>query len=338
MDQDNNNTPPDFQGALAEEFGLTPEQMGGEPTPPVATPPTPPADPVADPNTPPAPADPVDPNAPPVPPAGSEEAPKPADGKQETPEEEAQRKAEEAANAEPPTPLTREDIQAAIRAERQQTEGRVDKVHTAREEIISVLHPTGIDKNIYDTDGKVIKTAQDIVDRGLINDRTGEAFTYDEAASFVLEANKKIADNVEELNSWAEQVAEQNISLLEGNERVISQWGDILQAMPQLADELAKEYITTQLEFDKTGSYIVRMGMTPENYYNRVLAPYKRLGETLSAQNAAKAEEDAKATAAAQQAEQDERNGIPPQRGTSDVKSNTGDPMLDALVDELNKG
>lgn len=254
--------------------------------------------------------------------------------KTETAEEAANREGKEAAEAEAPRPLTADEVKAAMREYSQETNQRVEKLHSTREEVINKLYPEGIDRNIYDTDGKVIKTAQDIVDRGLINERTQEPYTYEEAASFILEANRKMDENISELQSWAETVAEQNISLVESNDRVLSEWGDILKAMPKLADELASEYISTQLEFDKTGSYITKMNMSPEAYYGRVLAPYRQLGEAL----AQKQEVEARQQAEAQQAEQAERSGLPPQRGQSNVRANTGDPMLDALVDELNKG
>ncbi len=339
MELDNNAS--DFAGALAEEFGYTPEP---------ATPPTPPAPAVDDgAATPPAAEGQVPPKegekpaeGEPTKPQGGEAEPvKPSEQpKQETPEEIAQRQAEEAAKLEAPKYATADDVKNAIRELNTETTVRVEKLHSAKEQVISILYPEGIDKNIYDDKGRVIKTAQDIVDRGLVKE-DGEPFTYEEAASFVLEANRKMGENIEELNQWASTVAEKNISLMEGNQRVMGKWGDILTAMPDLAKQLAEKYISTQLQFDKTNSYITNMAMQPEDFYDLVMAPYRKLGETLATQKAAEA---AQAAAAAKEVEanakneQSERNGLPPQRGTSTTKANTGDPMLDALVDELNKG
>lgn len=354
-----NNDAPDFIGALQGELGITapPEENN----PPEATPPatvTPPTGqegaetppPAASDNKPAATDPPAqtdgDKTTPPVAEKTDEE--KAADAqaeadksKNETAEETATRQANEAKQNdedEAKKYATAEDVKQAIREVNQESTGRIEKVHTVREEIINKLHPEGIDRNIYDTDGKVIKTAQDIVDRGLINERTGEAFTYEEAASFMLEATREMNENINKLNDWAEDVAEKNISLVESNDRVMDQWGDILKAMPQLAKELADEYITTQLEFDKTGSYITKMSMSPEAYYGRVMAPYRKLGEALAAQQALQANQQAEQQNAEQRAEQAERSGLPPQRGQSEVKANTGNSMLDALVDELNKG
>jgi hypothetical protein len=217
----------------------------------------------------------------------------------------------------------------AMREYNQQTTERVDTVNTARDEIIKVMHPEGIDKNIYDTSGNVIKTAQDIVDRELLNPKTNEPFTYEQAASWLMDSQRQMNENVEELNSYAENIAETNISLSEGNRQVMSQWGDVLNSMPNVAEQLAETYIKT-IEFDKTGSYVVKAPVDPVTFYDMALAPYLELATTMSELQTMKDN-------AAQQeavAERDERIGLP-QRGTSKVKSNTGDPMLDALMDEL---
>ena len=341
-----NNQEPDFLGALQAEFGITPDPV----TPPDSNVTTPPDDGAITPPDEKKNDLPDEPVTPPV--EDSKTQPDvstttPDDGaKQETAEEKANREAtsattEAAKTPEAPQYATAEDVKNAIREVNNESSARVDKIYSARQQIIDILHPEGIDRNIYDTNGRVIKTAQDIVDRGLINERTNEPYTYEEAASFILEANRKMTENINELNSWAETVAEQNISLAEGNERVMSKWGDILKAMPQLAKKLADTYITTQLEFDKTGNYITKMSMEPERFYDLTLTPYKELGQALIAKQKLEAAEAARIQAEEakqQQDAQNERNGLPPQRGTAEMKANTGDPMLDALVDELNKG
>jgi cobalamin-dependent methionine synthase I len=95
-----------------------------------------------------------------------------------------------------------------------------------------------------------------------------------------------------------------------------------------------------QLKFDEGDNYIVDMAMSPEEFYDMVLEPYSELNKSRQAQAEREAAEAKAAEEAAKQAkkdEQDERSGLPPQRGTSKVKSNTGDEMLDALIDEMNK-
>lgn len=231
---------------------------------------------------------------------------------------------------EEPKFATKDDVKAAMREYNQETSQRVELIHKAREEVIEALHPEGIDKNIYDTNGNVIKTAQDIVDRGLLNPNTNEPFSYEEAASWMMGAQQKMNQNIEELQSWAEDVAEKNVSLFEGNQRVMDQYGDVLKAMPNLAEELAAKYVKT-LEFDKTGTYVTKVPLDPVEFYETAITPYIKLGEQM-----ARAQElEAKQAEREAQDVQNDRLDLPT-RGQSKTKSNTGDEMLDALMDELN--
>lgn len=352
MDE-NNNTEPDFQGALAEEFDLTPEPPEAA-TPPAPAPiptaeeaanaegkdSTPAPDPEKEEGTP-------EPVAPVTPPTDAEKTDeeKAAEtelAKDETPEQTTARHEKEVAGKvvpEVPKYATKDDLKDAIKEYETDSSTRVSNLSKARDDIIGKLHPEGVDTNIYDTNGQVIKTAQDIVDRELNNQRTGEPFTYEEAASFILESSQQMTKNVEELKTWAETTAEKNISLIEGHDRVMSQWADVLKTLPaETVETLGKDYMSTQVKWDKTNSYITEMGMPPERFYEIALSPYRNLGEQMSKQSTVDAEAKAQAEAKAKEDEQSERSGLPPQRGQSDAKANTGDPMLDALVDELNKG
>jgi len=316
MDENTNPTETDFQDAFSTEMGVTPEPV---------------VEPVVEPTVEPA-VEPVADETPVVEPAKEEEP-----AKVETPEETADRESKEAADKtseEAPQFATKDDVKDAMREYNQETTGRVDRVKSAQDEITQKLYPEGVDSKIYDTNGNHIQTAQDIVDRQLTNERTGEAYSYDEAASFMLEAQQKMSKNIEELTNWTEGIAEKNINLLEGNQRVMSKWADTFKTLPQeTVQTLADTYISKQLKFDETNSYITEMNMTPEEFYDAVMSPYTSLSSSIAAE--AKAAEATKSQQ--DQTDQSERNGIPPQRGQSNVKANTGDPMLDALVDELSK-
>lgn len=252
---------------------------------------------------------------------------------EETPETPETPTADEPAVVDEPKFATKDDVKEAMREYNSETTGRISKVTGARDEIIEKLHPEGIHQDITDTYGNVIKTAQDIVDRGLLKEN-GDEYTYEEAASFMLNAQQQMAKNVEELHKWAEDVAEKNISLIESHERVMSQWSDVLSTIPKAdVEKLANTYMATQVKWDETNSYITEMGMSPEDFYTLALSPYRQLNEAMSAKT--QLEEQNKKYA--QGAEQNERMGIP-QRGSSESKSNTGDANLDALLDELKKG
>lgn len=321
MNENSNPTQEDFQAALATEFGL---------------------DPVAEEITPPEPAL--------VAPVEAEPVAEPAAAEVEVSDEPLKPQAGEAAITSPNEPeapvveepkfATKDDVIDAMREYTAETTSQVDRLDKAKNEIIDLLHPEGIDRKIYDTNNQVINTAQDIVDRGL-SKANGELFTYDEAASFMLQSQQKMNENIEELNSWAEGMAEKNIDLLNGNERVMLKWGDTLKTLPEATVKLlADTYIGKQIKFDKTNTYITDMAMSPEDFYNIALAPYSQLNAAIAEKTAMEAKMEAQV--AAQKVvddgnEQDERNGMLPQRGQSAVKSNTGNAFTDAFIDEMSK-
>lgn len=309
----------EFTAALNEEFGLTPESTDTAVAEPAAAASESDKGEIAEKSTA------VDGEQ--VPDAKEE---KPAADEPANPQGDETKKDDE--KLEEPKYATKDDIKEAMREYNQETTGRVDKIHEARQAIIEKVHPEGIDRNIYDDQGNIVKTAQDIVDRGLVKEN-GDPFTYEEAASFMLDAQRRMNESIEQLEHWAEDVAEQNISLNESNTRVMQEWGDVLQAMPTLAKQLADTYVSTQLEFDKTNSYITKMNMSPETFYSLTLTPYKQLADAMAAKEAA----EAQVRQHEEVADQSERSGFP-QRGESKVASSTGDPMLDALIDEMNKG
>lgn len=261
-----------------------------------------------------------------------EETPAEVPESEETPEgEPAEPQVEEE-----PKLVTKADVVDAMREYNQEQSKYVDKLSEVREEVISKIHPEGITKDIYDTNGEVIKTAQDIVDRNLLNPRTSEPFTYEEAASWLMDAQKTMNQNIEELNKYAGDIAEINLSLSESNQRVMDKWSDVLQSMPKVAEQLAEAYVKT-LEFDKTGSYVTKAPIDPVEFYDLALAPYRQLNETLAEKQALeeaqkKFEEEQKQREA--EVERDERIDVP-RRGESRVKANTGDSFLDALLDEM---
>lgn len=322
-----------FQDALMSELGMSDEQKVTPPAPTASEDDAPKDDDIEQPPAAVAEGkDQVPPVADDKSDKGEPESPQGGEDKVETPEEKANREAEEAAKNEPPKPITADDVKQAMRDYQSENNQRVETVNTARDEIIGHLYPEGIDKNIYDSTGAVVKTAQDIVDRGLLKDN-GEPYTYEEAASFMLEAGRKMTENIKELNDWAENIAETNVSLMESNKRVMDKWGETLKTIPKEDVELLAQRFIATLSFDKDKQYVTEMKITPEDFYDMALSPYVKLNQSI-----ARAQELEQAVKTQEQiTEQAERNGIPPQRGTSTTKSNTGDPMVDALIDELAK-
>jgi 3-oxoacyl-[acyl-carrier protein] reductase len=230
---------------------------------------------------------------------------------------------------EAPQFATKRDVIDAMREYEQGKNEVASTTESVKNDIISILYPEGVDTKLYDSNGEAINTAQDIVDRKLVNPNTNEPFTYEQAASWILNSQRQVNEQVEQLNKYAEDLAHTNMDLIDGNQRVLEKWGDVLEAMPGVARQLQEAYMKT-LTMDESGQYVVKASINPVEFYDIALAPYKQLGEALVRQQ----ELEAAQQGAQAVNERDERVGIP-QRGTSNVKANTGDEFLDALVDEL---
>src|SRR5206468_9029324 len=95
---------------------------------------------------------------------------------------------------------------------------------------------------------------------------------------FMLEAGKKMAENIDELEKWAEDIAEKNISLMDSNKRVMEKWGETLKTLSkEQVERLANTYIQKQLKFGPDNQYVTDVSMTPEEFYDIALSPYAEL-------------------------------------------------------------
>lgn len=309
----------DFHAAFAAELGVEPPK---EETPPADD--TPPA---GD-DTPPADDTGGEGETPPAPEQGGETPP---EGEETPPEgDEEQPPAEEPPSAdEPPKPIDRNDIISAIREEREAQQARQNRVSDVKQMVLEHLHPQGIDRKLYDSENRVINTAQDIVDRGLINPETKESFTYEEAARWMMNAQKELNQQVEQVEKYAEEIGEVYVNLKEGNDRVEELYGDYLRVMPGVSKQLSEMYFKT-LRIDPETNIVIEAPLDPVEFYSKALAPYIKMAEQAVAQQQ---KEDAEAKKRAN-SQRDDRTGLPP-RGSTKSKPNTGDPFLDALMNEM---
>lgn len=228
-----------------------------------------------------------------------------------------------------PEYATKDDVKSAFREFNQEQTQRISTVKSAQQAVLEKIAPDGLDRNIYDSDGNVVHTAQDIIDRGLFNPKTQAPFeSYEEAASWMMDAQKTKNEEAERLESQAEALAELNVNLMEDQQRVVDQWGDTLKAMPEVAKRLADTYVRHFVKSDPKTEMIVEVAKTPTEFYNEMVPLYVQAAEAQAEAERIKTEYQAKAT-------QDERVDLPA-RGRSKSKANTGRGDLDALLDEFN--
>lgn len=230
--------------------------------------------------------------------------------------------------AETPQFATKQDVKDAMAEYNQSQTAKINEVSNLRDEIIQKYYPDGIDQTLRASDGTEIKTAQDIVDMGLTK-ANGEEFTYEEAAQWIMDQRQSISRNLDEIRDNAMMIAETNQSLLDSMDRVRAEYGDLLATIPEINQQVTNAYLKT-LTIDQERGVVTNAPVDMVDFYRMALAPYKQLSEEISRRKEVEAElEKRKAVIG-----RDDRQGLS-QRGTSKSKSNTGDPFVDAFIDEL---
>lgn len=239
--------------------------------------------------------------------AKTPETPKPPEN--ETPEQKAAREAKEAEDAgsesdEPAEPdTTSRDARIAARESAQQLETVKSDV---REQMFKDTPQV-----LQDADGDPIKSIEDVM--RLINPRTGEAFTEEEAGMWLLSAQQQFNQNIANIDKQIEQIAEVNMDIKDQADAVGYRYGELLKEMPELRDSLWVEYEKTLVKDDGTG-IITKAPVSLESFYNMALKPYVDLADKLEADAAtqnpqetpeAKAKVEADAEEAKKKARQD---------------------------------
>lgn len=204
-------------------------------------------------------------------------------------EREAKEAADEAAAAEAGTPDTSAiNARVAAREAAQQVEEYKADIRTKMfAEVPQVLQ---------DADGDPIKSIDDVVK--LINPRTKEPFTEEEAATWLLSAQQQFNQNLAGVEKQIEQIAEVQIDLKDQADLVTYEYGELLKAMPELATEVWDEYEKTLVKDEKSG-IITKAPVSLSNFYKLALKPYVDLAAKLEGDATAKTEADAAAAAKA---------------------------------------
>lgn len=235
---------------------------------------------------------------------------------------------------------TKDDIKAALR-EMDVEKKTYEADHKAMQsEVLEKLYPEGIDRVLRDSDGDPINGIDDLTK--LVNPKTGDLFTDEEAGRWLLEAQQKLNQDIQQLESYAADIVDTNISLKDGSERVADLYGDLLATVPEMADKLLEAYSRTLVRDPKTG-IVIKAPVDVVEFYSMALAPYKDVAEQASA----KAEADKKAAAEAarkaaeekkkqEKTNQQERADLKPKGKSKLPKSEDDEAWDDAYEDYFN--
>jgi len=222
------------------------------------------------------------------------EEPKDDNADDEPEADEPTEKAEEEPEPEPePVNETKEAIKEALAEIEASKTDRSTRIDTYRDEAAKALYPEGIDRQLRDSDGDPITGIEDLTK--LINPKTQDYFTDEEAGSYLLQGQQKLNKDVEAVEKFIDQVAETNAEIEDGALRVVEKYGKVLENDLELRDRLLKGYDKTLVKDPKTG-VTIKAPIEVGEFFDMALEPMLKQ-QNAEAEAAAKASKEAEAAA-----------------------------------------
>lgn len=202
---------------------------------------------------------------------------------------------------------TKEDIRAALIEQAAAAEAQQTTRKTLRNELRSEMYPDGVDFDlkIKDSDDGVIVGPSQIAGK-LLNPKTQELFTYEEAKDYWDNAQKQIDKAIEDREQLIDKYAENNQSFFEGSQAVERKYGAFLKANPEIAKQLLDNYLATA-KVTKTG-YITEMPLNVVVYYDTAMKPMQSVTKQLELQRQG---EDERKAAEAKKVNRSDRADLP---------------------------
>ena len=176
--------------------------------------------------------------------------------------------------------LSGDDEPAERDAPREQIREALDDVlpkqnDEAVQAVIKDIYPDEVPNPLVDADGDPIKSISDMLQ--LINPRTREPFTYDEARAWVDEKSVQYHAAVQERVAEAQRIVENNTAVSKGAEKVKEVYGKLLESMPEVAKQLVQTYQKT-LEMTPSGN-VKKAPVDILEFYNIAMQPYVDMAE-----------------------------------------------------------
>lgn len=161
---------------------------------------------------------------------------------------------------------------------------------------------------LQDADGDPIRGIEDVM--GLINEKTGETFTEEEAGLWLLNAQQQFNKAKADIEKQIESIAELNLDVKDQADAINAKYGKWLQAHTDIRDQIWADFAKT-LKVDPNTKLVIEMPMPLETFYENALGPrveaeVKTANDTAAAEKA-KADADAKAKADAEAQRQKDR-------------------------------
>jgi hypothetical protein len=170
---------------------------------------------------------------------------------------------------EKPTPLTKEDIQAAFQEVRENERNWTKEIDELTDEVIKKYYPDGLSNVLIDErTGKELRTPQDVIDV------TDGSMTYEEAWRWLNNEQQKLDKKIEEIKDQARNLAETNANFGSGIDRVLQKYKPVFEAFEKqgIQQKIYKAFMK-QVKMDE-GKELVLSAPDVEEFYDLMMEPY----------------------------------------------------------------
>lgn len=201
----------------------------------------------------------------------------PVDDPQKADEQKDTEQQEEQPDEPAPTPLTKEDILAAINDARSEERNSAKEVEEATNDILKQYYPDGLSNVLVDGEtGKELRTPQDVVDA------SGGEMSMEEATKWLMNEQYKLDQNIAKIKDDARNLAETNANFRSGVSRVLEKYKDVFEKFPQQQEKVYKAYMK-QVKLDSEKD-LVLSAPDIEDFYDLFMEPYVLAYSNMQAQ------------------------------------------------------
>lgn len=199
----------------------------------------------------------------------------------EEPEEPTAPKTEEPVSEQPeaPAPLTKDDLQTAIKDVISSNQNSADTLDKTTEEVVSKYYPDGLSNKLTDSNtGKVLETPQDVVDA------SGGEMTIEEASQWLINEQFKLDRAVSDARADARKVAETTIKFERDSAEVLQKYEPLFKAFPGVQQKVWDAFKPLVKADEDKGFILSSPDMA--QFYDTMLEPYRLAYEQQSQQPA----------------------------------------------------
>ena len=169
----------------------------------------------------------------------------------------------------PPTPLTKEDVQAAFREARDSERNSTKELEELTDEVVKKYYPEGLTNVLVDEKtGKELRTPQDVIDV------TDGKMSHEEAWRWLNNEQQKLDQKVSQIKDQARNIAETNANFSTGIDRVLQKYKPVFEAFEKqgIQQKIYKAFMK-QVRMDE-GKELVLSSPDVEEFYDLVMEPY----------------------------------------------------------------